>query len=59
MKVLIVDDEQAIRDALARKLRRDGFDVVACGNGLDGLRSFHAERPDLVILDIVMPGGMG
>lgn len=58
MKVMIVDDEQAIREALARKLRRDGFDVVICGNGLDGLRMFHLERPDLIILDIVMPGGM-
>jgi DNA-binding response OmpR family regulator len=58
MKVMIVDDEQAIREALARKLRRDGFDVVVCGNGLEGLRMFHAERPDLIILDIVMPGGM-
>jgi two-component system, OmpR family, KDP operon response regulator KdpE len=58
MKVMIVDDEQAIREALARKLRRDGFDVVICGNGLDGLRMFHVERPDLIILDIIMPGGM-
>lgn len=58
MKVLIVDDEQAIRDALGRKLRREGFGVILCGDGLEGLRAFHAERPDLVILDIVMPGGM-
>lgn len=58
MKILIVDDEQAIRDAIGRKLRRDGFDVVVCGDGLEGLRAFHGERPDLVILDIIMPGGM-
>jgi two-component system, OmpR family, KDP operon response regulator KdpE len=58
MKVLIVDDEQAIRDALGRKLRREGFDVVLCADGLEGLRAFHAERPDVVVLDIVMPGGM-
>jgi two-component system KDP operon response regulator KdpE len=55
MKVLIVDDEQAIRDALGRKLRREGFDVFLAGSGIEGLRLFHAERPDLVILDIVMP----
>lgn len=55
MKVLIVDDEQAIRDALGRKLRREGFGVILAGNGLEGLRSFHSERPDLVVLDIVMP----
>ncbi len=58
MKVLIVDDEQDIRDALGRKLRREGFDVVVCSDGLEGLRAFHAERPDVVILDIVMAGGM-
>lgn len=58
MKVLIVDDEQAIRDALGRKLSREGFEVVLCSDGLEGLRAFHAERPDMVILDIIMPGGM-
>ncbi|MBC7810685.1 MAG: response regulator transcription factor [Burkholderiales bacterium] len=58
MKVLIVDDEQAIRDALGRKLSREGFDIVLCGDGLEGLRAFHAERPDVVILDIIMPGEM-
>jgi two-component system KDP operon response regulator KdpE len=54
-KVLIVDDELAIRDALGRKLRREGFSVTLAGSGLEGLRAFHTERPDLVILDIVMP----
>jgi DNA-binding response OmpR family regulator len=58
MKVMIVDDEQAIRDALGRKLRREGFEVLLSGDGLEALRTFHAERPDLVILDIVMPEGM-
>src|SRR5450432_2698508 len=55
MKILVVDDELAIRDALGRKLRRDGFNVSLAANGLEGLRLFHAERPDLVVLDIVMP----
>lgn len=58
MKVLIVDDEQAIRDALGRKLLRDNFEVILCADGLEGLKAFHAARPDLVVLDIVMPGGM-
>ncbi len=54
-KILIVDDESAIRDALGRKLKREGFAVTLAGNGLEGLRAFHSERPDLVVLDIVMP----
>lgn len=58
MKILIVDDEQAIRDALGRRLRRDGFEVVLAEDGAAGLRAFHAERPDVVVLDIVMAGGM-
>lgn len=55
MKILIVDDELAIRDGLGRKLKRDGFEVLLAGNGLDGLRQFHTDHPDLVVLDIVMP----
>jgi two-component system KDP operon response regulator KdpE len=58
MKILIVDDEQVIRDALGMKLEREGFEVILGKDGLDGLRSFHSARPDLVVLDIVMPGGM-
>ncbi len=55
---MIVDDEQAIREALGRKLQRENFDVILAEDGTAALRSFHSERPDLVILDIVMAGGM-
>jgi two-component system KDP operon response regulator KdpE len=55
MRVLIVDDEAPIREGLGRKLRREGFDVSLAGGGLEGLKLFHADHPDLVILDIVMP----
>jgi DNA-binding response OmpR family regulator len=58
MKILIVDDEQVIREPLGDRLRREGFEVFLAGDGLEGLRTFHASRPDLVILDIVMPGNM-
>jgi two-component system, OmpR family, KDP operon response regulator KdpE len=55
MKVLIVDDEADIRDSLSRKMTQSGYQVFTAANGIEGLRTFHAERPDLVILDIVMP----
>jgi two-component system KDP operon response regulator KdpE len=55
MLVLIVDDEQAIREALARKLRREGFQVSLAANGIEGLRIFHSDHPDIAVLDIVMP----
>ena len=54
-KILLVDDETAIRESLGRKLRREGFVVELADNGVSGLRAFHADRPDLVVLDIVMP----
>jgi two-component system, OmpR family, KDP operon response regulator KdpE len=57
-KILIVDDELAIREALGRKLRREGYEVVLAEDGAAGLRAFHSERPSLVVLDIVMAGGM-
>ena len=55
MKVLIVDDEQPIREALGRRLQREDMVIALAANGLEGLRLFHAEHPDLVVLDIVMP----
>lgn len=55
MKVLIVDDEQPIREALGRRLQRENMGIALAANGLDGLRLFHSEHPDLVVLDIVMP----
>lgn len=58
MKILIVDDEPDIREALRKKLQRENFEVITKATGLDGLKAFHIEHPDLVILDIVMPGEM-
>ena len=58
MKILIVEDEQAIREALGIKLEREGYEVCLAENGMEGLRTFHQEQPDLVVLDIVMPGEM-
>lgn len=55
MKILVVDDEQAIRDPLGHKLRREGYTVFLAGSGIEGLRLFHQERPDMVVLDIIMP----
>ncbi len=58
MKILVIDDEQDIREALGRRLKREGFEIVLGSDGLEGLRVFHTEKPDLVILDIYMPNGM-
>ncbi|PJF41905.1 MAG: DNA-binding response regulator [Phototrophicales bacterium] len=55
MKVLIIDDEEPIRDSVYQILTREGFNVFTASNGIEGLRTFHNERPDIVIIDIVMP----
>lgn len=54
-KILIVEDEQALTLALNEKLTREGFELVNAGNGEDGLRLALKERPDLILLDIIMP----
>jgi DNA-binding response OmpR family regulator len=54
-RVLVVDDDPDIRRLLGELLRRAGHDVVEADNGRSGLRAFHANSPDLVLLDVSMP----
>ena len=54
-KVLVVDDEKAIVDILKFNLEREGFAVVTASDGEEGIRMFHKEQPDLILLDIMMP----
>jgi DNA-binding response OmpR family regulator len=56
LRVLVVDDEVAIRDIVRRYLEADGFDVAEATNGQDALTRFTAVEPDLVVLDLMMPG---
>lgn len=55
-KVLLVDDEEDIVDLLRYNLEREGIVVVTAYNGNDALKVAKAEQPDLVVLDIMMPG---
>jgi len=55
MHVLVVDDEPAVRDSLARSLRFEGYDVTLAGDGEQALRAIAARRPDVVVLDVLMP----
>lgn len=54
-RILIVDDNRALVLASERVLQKNGFDVITAFNGLEGLEKARAEKPDLIILDIVMP----
>ena len=54
-KVLVIDDEQSIRDLLDRLLRRKGYDVIVAESGQKGLECFRRARPDVIVLDLKMP----
>lgn len=54
-KILVVDDDASIREVLCFALRKAGFEAVTADNGEQALKRFAAERPALVILDILMP----
>lgn len=54
-KILIVDDEEDILNFLELVLREKGYEVVTAGSGHDALTRAQLERPDLVLLDIMMP----
>ena len=53
--ILVVDDEQSYRDALAVSLRREGFLVQSAADGLEALERFETYRPALVLLDVMLP----
>lgn len=54
-KVLIVEDEPDIREAMSIALTESGFDVLQAANGLEGLKLAIAEEPDVILLDLIMP----
>jgi two-component system response regulator MprA len=55
MRVLVVDDEPAVRESLERVLRHDGFEVDLAADGREAIRRLAAVRPDVVLLDVLMP----
>lgn len=54
-KILLVDDEENIRFVYEEELKEEGYAIISASNGLDGLKLFKSDKPDLVILDIQMP----
>jgi two-component system, OmpR family, response regulator MprA len=55
MRVLVVDDEPAVRTALERALRIEGYEVELAGDGTEALERLSARSPDAVVLDVLMP----
>ena len=58
-KILLVEDESSISEPLARALEREGFDVATAETAAGALEEFRARRPDLVLLDVMLPDGDG
>ena len=58
-KVLVVDDEPNIREVVGLYLRREGHAVVSASGGEEALRVYRRQRPDLVVLDLILPGSDG
>jgi len=57
--VLVVDDDVALSEMLQIVLRQEGFETVWCGRGDRAVDAFRRNRPDVVLLDIMLPGGDG
>ncbi|HYF27746.1 MAG TPA: response regulator transcription factor [Baekduia sp.] len=56
MRVLVVDDEPAVREAVERVLHLEGFEVALAADGREAMRRLAVLRPDAVLLDVLMPG---
>jgi DNA-binding response OmpR family regulator len=54
--ILVVDDDPTVSDVVRRYLERAGYDVRLAGDGTTALSSFARDRPDLVVLDLMLPG---
>src|SRR3954470_13355507 len=54
-RILVVEDETTLRETLADALEAEGFEVVLAGDGRDALTRFRTDRPDLVLLDLMLP----
>lgn len=58
-RVLVVEDEESIRDALGFMLRREGYDVEVAGDGLAAIEQYERNGADLILLDLMLPGMSG
>jgi CheY-like chemotaxis protein len=58
-KILVVEDDKGIAIALAARLAAAGYEILTANDGLDGIKQAVAHRPDLIVMDIWMPVGLG
>jgi DNA-binding response OmpR family regulator len=54
-KILVVDDERELREVVSLYLEKEGYKILQAGDGVSAVKVFHDEKPDLVILDLMLP----
>lgn len=55
VKILVVEDEEILLTALSEELKQEGFEVAGAKDGVEGVEKSVSEKPDLILLDLVMP----
>ncbi|MCD6271074.1 response regulator [bacterium] len=55
-KILIIEDDKFLRELIARKLLKEGYEIVEAIDGEEGLKKVKEETPDLILLDLILPG---
>lgn len=55
-KIVVVEDDKFLRELIVQKLTREGYQAVGAVDGEDGVEKISAEKPDLVLLDLILPG---
>ncbi len=58
-RILVVDDDKALLEMIGLVLRNEGYDVIDCSDGNEAFRSFQKHEPNLVLLDVMLPGKDG
>lgn len=55
-KILIIEDDKFLRELIAQKLLKDNYDIAEAVDGEAGMKSVKEEKPDLILLDLILPG---
>jgi len=55
-KILIIEDDKFLRELITRKLVNEGYQPIEATNGEEGVRTAKSEKPDLILLDLILPG---
>lgn len=55
-RILIVEDDKFLRELIVKKLSNEGYEVIEAADGEQGLQKIKEEKPDLVLLDLILPG---